>query len=250
MTLQTKWVPPSGVGAPLLTMPNVPLPLHSLPPREIMGKKEWDELRHATYEAAGDRCEICGQQLSNNPKDIYPLHHAHEVYSYDYKTYTATFVRCVCLCPTCHSGFIHSGRALTCYQKHEPFWDNARMLSIAEHGFSLIHKWNKQHPNAEPLRVYETFNDWLTEPSLHDDLEALMNSYEIETYSIPNRKVWENAWSKWKLVYNDTEYYGLFSSREEWEEAMAKRSGHNDQVDLFSDDSIISMGKLANDFWT
>lgn len=244
----TKWEAPEGGGAPLLTMPNVPLPLHSLPPREIMGKTEWDKLRRATYEAAGDVCEICGQKLSGKLRDIYPLHHAHELYGYDYNTYTATFVRPICIDPTCHN-FIHSGRALTCYQKHEPLWDKEHMLNIAEHGFSIIHKWNAQHPNAGPLRVYETFNDWLAEPSLHDDMEQLFKRYEIEPYKIANRKDWENAWGKWKLVYNDTEYYGLFSSREEWEQKMEGRSGHGKDVNLFSEESIGQMAGLEDDLW-
>lgn len=245
----TKWEAPNGGGAPLLTMPNVPLPLHKQCPRNIMGATEWRKVCKQCYEDAGDVCEICGQKLSGKLKDIYLLHHSHELYSYDYEAYTATFVRCVCLCPTCHSGFIHSGRALTCYQKYEPLWDKEHMLNIAEHGFQLIDSWNKLHPNDEPLRVYETFNDWLAEPSLHDDLEALMRTYQIKTYSIPNRTDWENAWSKWKLVYDGVEYYGLYASHEEWQAEMDKSGGHTDQVDLFSEESINTMAELDDDLW-
>lgn len=244
----TKWEAPKDGGASLLTMPNVPLPLHMRAPREIMGRAEWNKLRRATYEDAGDVCEICGQKLCGSSKGDYPLHHAHELYSYDYETYTATFERCICVDPQCHS-FIHSGRALTCYQNHTPLYDKEYMLNLAEHGFSLIHRWNTQHPNAEPLRVYATFLDWLAESSLHDEMEELFKRYEIEVYAAANRSDWENAWGKWKLVFEGEEYPGLFSSRKDWEKEMESKNRIGDKVDLFSEESINIIAGVEDGLW-
>lgn len=263
MKIIASWQAPDAGGAPLLTMPNVPLPLHKQCPRNIMSTNEWQaqeakkprEKRRnwqktckTCYETAGDVCEICGQKLSGKLHDIYPMHQSHELYSYDYENYTATFERCVCLCRPCHM-FIHSGRALTCYQKHEPLWDKQYMLSLAERGFALIQQWNHLHPDDEPLRVYETFNDWLEEPSLSLEMQELLAQYEIKMYSATNRTDWENAWGKWKLVFEGKEYPGLYTSKAQWREEMDKNGGHNDQVDLFSDESISVMSEVENGFW-
>lgn len=234
---QTKWVPPEGGGAPLLTMPNIPMPLHGegCQPRTIIGKTEWDKMRRQCYADADDVCEISGVKLNGKRGDT-NLHHSHELFEYDYETLTATFIRPVCISPTMHN-FIHSGRAITCYKNHEKLWDKTRMLSIAEAGFKVINQWNRQHPDDESLRVYETVLSWLDEPSLHDEMQALIDQYQIEFWGVPNRSEWDNAWGKWKLVYNGNEYYSPYQSRDEWEEKVGH---HKDIVDtsLFSGDEF------------
>lgn len=241
----TKWEPREDNGTPLLVMPNVPLPLHLLAPRTIMGSYEWGKIRKQCYEDAGDICEICGIKLGSKLGEP-NMHQAHELYTYDYKTYTAEFIRPIVICPRCHN-FTHSGRALTCYLNHEPLWDKTYMLGLAEHGFGLVHNWNKLHPDDEPLRVYETYLDWLKEPSLHDDLLDLIRHYEIEFYGAKNRSDWENAWGKWKLIYNGTEYYSPYNSREEWEEAT--KSQHDDGKNLFDEKQMEELSKLEDDIF-
>lgn len=58
----TKWQCPDGTGIPLITMPNVPRPLHGqgMQPRTIFGKTTWDFMRKSAYYSAGYKCEICG----------------------------------------------------------------------------------------------------------------------------------------------------------------------------------------------
>ena len=58
--IREKWECPTETGVPLITMPNVPRPLHGLPPRKIMGDSTWNHVRKRCYFDAGYKCEICG----------------------------------------------------------------------------------------------------------------------------------------------------------------------------------------------
>ena len=58
--IREKWECPAETGVPLITMPNVPRPLHGLPPRKIMGDSTWNHVRKRCYFNAGYKCEICG----------------------------------------------------------------------------------------------------------------------------------------------------------------------------------------------
>lgn len=233
------WSPPEGGGAPLLTMPNVPFPLHKLAPRTIMGDYEWGKVRKKCYADAGDVCEISGEKLGSKRGDR-NLHAAHEVYAYDFASYTATFMRPICVSPLMHN-FIHSGRAITCYRNHEKLWDKEYMLTIAEAGFKLISDWNKQHPDDEPLRAYEVLLGWLEEPSLEREMEELIDKYNIEFWGAPRRKDWDNAWGKWKLIYNGTEYYSPYQSQEDWEKEVTRQ--HEAPTSLFAGDEFEELRK-------
>lgn len=223
----TKWAPPEGGGAPLLTMPNVPTPLHGCAPRTVMGAAEWNKMRKACYEEHDETCEICGQKLGSKRGGDLPLHNAHEAYELDYETYTSTFKRLICVCPQCHA-CIHSGRAITCYLNHVPLYDKTYMLGLAEHAFQLVHKWNTLHPEDEPLRLYDTYLDWVKEPTLKAAMEELIKEYDIELYTIPDKSRWDNAFDKWRMVYNGEEHPSLFKTRADWEATMAKRNRQDD----------------------
>ena len=68
-----KWECPEDGGVPLLTMPNLPKPMHGLNPRTIMGDAAWTRARKKAYYDAGYRSEISGV-LSAGPGEL----HAHE----------------------------------------------------------------------------------------------------------------------------------------------------------------------------
>lgn len=243
----TKWVPPEGGGAPLLTMPNVPTPMHNCAPRVVMECKKWDEMRKACYEEHNDICEICGQKLGGKRGGELPLHNAHECYELDYNAHMMKFARLICVCPQCHQA-IHSGRAFSCYTNHVPLYDKTYMLNLAEHAFELVHKWNKLHPDDEPLRLYDTFLSWVNEPTLHARMEELISQYDIHFYTIPNKAEWDNAFSEWKLVYNGAEYFGLYQNRAEWERAMSKRNRQDDTgPPLFDGDVFDKLRKMKKE---
>lgn len=213
----SKWQVPEGDGAPLLTMPNVPHDCHARPPRTLMDRKEWDAMRKACYAEHEDVCEICGRKCGTKRGDK-NLHQAHEVYEIDYVNKTCTFQRLCCLCSSCHN-VIHSGRAITMYKNHMPLWTTQVMLDLAEHGFQLVHEWNKSHPDQPKLKCFQTFEDWLKEPALAEPLQRLIDKYEIEFYHVPKTDT-KNDWGKWKLIYDGVEYYSTFHSIADWKTAM------------------------------
>lgn len=59
-----KWVAPSKDDDPVkvLSMPNVPKPLHLRPPRSVLGQSTWDRMRKRCYYDAGYKCEACGAE--------------------------------------------------------------------------------------------------------------------------------------------------------------------------------------------
>lgn len=214
----TKWDCPGGTGVPLITMPNVPKPLHLLPPRNIMGKAAWDKTRKRCYFDAGYKCEICGAEPAKGSV------HAHELYSYDYTAGTGTFERCIAVCKDCHMA-IHSGRLLTMYKHGNPLYPRSYVLRIAEHCFKLVAEYNATHGNKKPLRVYDTYLNYLKVPDIADAVAELIGKYGISFYAVDEKKAAD--WGEWRLVWNGKEYPGLFKNMQEWEEAMEKHSKHD-----------------------
>lgn len=217
----TKWQVPEGGGAPLLTMPNVPHDCHGRPPRTLMERKEWDAMRKACYAEHEDICEVCGRKCGSKRGDQ-RMRQAHECYTIDYTKKTCTFERLYCICSVCHN-FIHSGRAITMYKNHTPLWTKQSMLDLAEHGFRLVYEWNKRHPDEPKLKVFQTIEEWMEEPSLTTELQELVGQYEIEFYHVP-RTDRKSDWGKWKLVYDGVEYYSTYASQADWEAAMVSKT--------------------------
>lgn len=211
---QDGWKCPTGTGVPLITMPNVPKPLHGLPPRVIMGKTTWDHVRKRCYFEAGYRCEICGCEP---PKGQL---HAHELYSYDYKAGTGKFERCIAICKQDHD-FIHSGRLITLYKQGNILYPKEYVLGVVEKGFKLIHDYNCTHRNKKPLRVYSTFLEYLKVPSIHDEMVELLDRYGIEFYQHPDECA---DWSDWRLILGEREYPTPYADEIEWRQAMEERS--------------------------
>lgn len=212
---QKKWVCPTGTGVPLITMPNVPKPLHGIPPRVIMGKSTWDHVRKKCYFDAGYKCEVCGCEP---PKGQL---HAHELYSYDYTTGTGTFERCIAICKKDHD-FIHSGRLITLYKQGNLLYPKEYVLNVVEKGFKLVYDYNCTHRNKKPLRVYSTFLEYLKVPSLKDEMEALIDKYEIKFYDDqPSESL---GWSDWKLMIGPNEYPTPYANEAEWKLAMMEKS--------------------------
>lgn len=211
------WKCPADTGIPLLTMPNIPRPLHGCPPRKFMGQSTWDRVRKRCYFDAGYKCEICGEEF------VKPKYAAHELYTIDYKEGTSTFERCIAIDSCCHD-FIHSGRLITMYKNKNPLYPKKYVLKTVEKGFKLIHKYNKEHPEA-PLRAYATFLEYL-KTDLAFDIGKLIDKYGIEFYAEPKHIA---KWENWRLIWNGKEYPTPYKSQSEWVEAMDKAS-KNDNV--------------------
>lgn len=238
--LVDKWVAPEDGGAPIITMPNVPHPLHTLAPRTIMGANTWNHMRNRCYFEANYTCEACGAKVYTEfYEDGSVRHkyhddgviakrnlHAHELYTYDYNKGTAKFERCVALCERCHVRFIHSGRMLTMYKQGDPLLTAERVLDGIEAGFKQIKKWNEEHYGEEKLRVYFAIIDYTEDPEIGEKVKELIKEYDIEFY-MPDGEKYPKAmpvWSGWKLIIGDREYDSPFTSQGDWKKAMAKNN--------------------------
>lgn len=210
----SKWSCPTETGVPLLTMPNVPRPLHGLPPRKIMGDATWTHVRKRCYFNAGYKCEICGAEPSKGQL------HAHELYTIDWKAGTSKFERCIAICRQDHD-FIHSGRLVTLYKEGNLLYPKSYVLSTVEKGFKLIHDWNKAHPDEEPLRAYITFLEYMKVPDLAMEMAELIEKYKIKFYAEPKRIA---KWEDWKLLFGNKEYPTPYANQGEWKEAMVEAS--------------------------
>lgn len=220
-----KWSCPKTGGAPLLTMPNIPKPMHGLAPRIIMGEAAWTKVRKKAYFDAGYRSEISGK-LCAEPGSL----HAHEVYDINYKTGLCTFKRVCAITPQEHVYFIHSGRMLTLWKGKNPMYTTEKVLAGVENGFKLIYEWNKTH--KQKLRVYSTFLDYLSHEELRPSMEALIKKYEIEFWEEDKSKLCK--WKDWKLIIQhddgtEDKYPTPYAGPEEWEEAM-KIVNKNDTI--------------------
>ena len=214
-----QWQCPEGTGIPLITMPNVPRPLHGqgMQPRTIFGKTTWDFMRKSAYYNAGYKCEICGREPKKG--DL----HAHELFSYDYDKQTGKFERVVAICRTCHDG-IHSGRLITMFKNKNPLYPKSYVLRVVENCFSLVHKYNLEHKD-EPLRVYGTYLEYVDVPELRDEMLSLIKKYDIKFYEedIPRHKRWKG----WKVIVGKNTYNSPYKSQGEWQEAMEEANARD-----------------------
>lgn len=216
----TSWAPPSGDDLrPLIAMPNIPRPCHSLAPRTVLGTTEWNKMRKECYERANDTCEICGECPEDKRK-----RHAHECYLIDYEKGTCTFVGVFCICALDHLGAIHTGRAITLYSKNSPLVTKEFLLEGAEKAFSLIHAYNKEH-NAD-VRLYSTYIEYLKHDELREPMLELIKKYDVKFYSEDPKKI--APWGEWRLILDGEEYPTPYKNEKEWEKAMEKKT-YNDK---------------------
>lgn len=224
----TKWSPPEGDDLrPLIAMPNIPKPLHghSCQPRTILRPSEWDAMRKACYEAAGDTCEICGER----PEKL-RSRHSHECFSIDYEKGTSTFIRCFCLDSVCHLACIHTGRAITLWKNKNPLYPTEFLLAGAEKAFTIISSYNRDHPEAD-LRAYSTFIEYLKHDELREPMLELTKKYDIRFYMEDPRKM--AKWGDWRLIFNGEEYPTPYKNEKEWKKAM-EEAGKNDSARIYA----------------
>jgi hypothetical protein len=206
----SSWIAPKDgiTGAKLLTMPNIPLPLHGLNPRSIYGKEAWDKIRLGCYEHSGHRCEACGRCLEPNKFD------AHEMYTFRYSEGLAIFSRLVCLCRSCHMG-IHSGRTFARYKEGEI--SKAAYLKIIEKLFRNISEYNNTHLNEKPLRVYRTILSQLDDPTIGEEIKVLIDRYDIEFYGEEHFS--SVQWRDWQLSWCGQTFRSLYKTKQDWRNA-------------------------------
>lgn len=212
-----KWTPPKDgeSSVKMLGMPNVPKPLHTMAPRTILGNSTWDRVRKRCYYQAEYKCEACGCEPERGQL------HAHELYEVDYDTCTSKFIRCVALCKQCHTEpGVHTGRAYTMYRNGNVLMPKHKLLDGVEHTFKLVHDYNQSRPEGEEeLRLFATYVQYWKDKTLREDMERLIEQYDIKFYNVPNTEM--TRWGDWKLIIGNKEYPTKFATVDDWENAMA-----------------------------
>lgn len=212
----TKWSPPEdGDLRALIAMPNIPKPCHGLAPRTLLGAQTWNHMRRRAYAMANDTCEICGERPENLRR-----RHGHEVYEIDYEKGTVKFVRVFCICSLCHLGGIHTGRAITLHKQGNPLYPKEFLLEGAEHAFQIITEYNRDHPDA-PIRAYRTYLDYLKSDDLREDMEKLIEKYDMKFYAADPEKTAD--WKDWELIIGRNHYPTPYEDEKAWREAMEKQ---------------------------
>lgn len=150
--------------------------------------------------------------------DVFVTGNCHELFDYDFVNGVATFKRCVALCEKDHVRGVHSGRMYTMYKKGNPFMTKNMVLEGAEHAFSLVHKWNVEHPDEEPLRLYATWIEFAKDKVIGEEICALIDKYNIKFYGIDGKK--QAQWGDWKVVIGNKEYPTPYKDEQAWAAKM------------------------------
>lgn len=210
--LVDEWNCPEGTGVPILVMPNIPRALHGngMQPRTVYGKTTWDFMRKRTYYNAHYKCEICGCEPEKGKL------HSHELFSYDYPKQEGKFERCVAICADCHN-FIHSGRLLSMFKRRNPLYPKSYVLRVAEHGLKQVYEYNKQNPDNKK-KVYSTWLNFLREPELKDEMNALFAKYETEFYT--DNTTPKMRWKGWHVIIGNKRIDSPYKSQGDWSRAM------------------------------
>jgi hypothetical protein len=240
--LVDKWVAPEEGGAPILTMPNIPHPLHGkgYQPRTVLGASTWNHMRNRCYYEAGYKCEICGAKVKTEYNDDGTIKHkyhsdgtilkrqlhSHELFNIDYNKGEAHFVRCIAACERCHVRFIHSGRMLTLFKNGDPLMTASRVIDGIEAGFKQIKEWNDNHRGEEKLRVYYSIIDYVSNPIIGDKVKELIDKYDIEFYLPDGEKyrMGKPVWGEWSVFICNKEYKSKYQSQKDWEKAMEENN--------------------------
>jgi len=217
----TEWKAPEEIKGPdarILTMPNIPQPLHGkgFQPRTIVSPSKWTIMRKKCYMRAGYKCQACGKDVSKKGTA-----HAHELFSIDYATGTSKFERLVCLCEECHVRFIHSGRMFTMLKKNSPLMTRDRVLEGIEHGFKIIKEYNDAHD--EPIYPFAAFITGLEDDRIADDVAKLIEKYDMKFYGHISEKMGAARWQDWKMIFNGKEYRTIYADQDAWEQAMEEQ---------------------------
>jgi hypothetical protein len=126
---------------PKLFVELVPSTCHFSNVRTTVKPSEWDIIRFISYEAAGNKCEICGgtgkeQGYKHNVE-------CHEIWEYDDENFMQKLVGLISLCPTCHQ-VKHIGRAIAIGKQTECF------IQLAK-----VNKWTQKEIDDHIISSFE-----------------------------------------------------------------------------------------------
>lgn len=189
----------------VLSLPNIPKPLHGVNPRTIKGDIWWEEVRHIVIEDAMGRCLCCG--VSKHNAMFKRRLECHEIYKTDYRRGICKYVKTIPLCYSCHA-FIHSGFLWQRYESQQ--MHRNEIIMVMDHGLKILKDNNLQMFPGTATIAFEL---------------QLPIAKEIKIYTIPKFEV---PWGDWRLIFGGKKYPPKFKNYVEW-----KRHYITDDADLY-----------------
>lgn len=187
VTTPNIWVPERDKEPRLLIAPNIPKPMHSVCPREILGRAWWDKYRKQVYASTDHHCKACGVHKYEAKGEKWL--EAHEVYDIDYSKARMTFIKAVPLCNYCHM-YIHDGRMNNLVQLGK--MSHAKYAAVIQHGDAILAETHLRKPTLEERELM---------------IQEKMNGNELR-------------WEDWRLILNGIEYPPVYQSYAQWLKAM------------------------------
>ncbi len=127
----TVWTPRPEV---LCCLP-LPMPMHGLAPRVVMGEDWWNAVRFAAFRSTRYHCIACGVLRCGT--DWCDHLDGHETYDIDYAKGRMVYLETVPLCTRCHR-YIHQGYLNVQYQQGVITLDEVK--DILAHGNAVLAK--------------------------------------------------------------------------------------------------------------
>lgn len=182
----------------ILEQPVIPLPLHGVNPRSIMGRPAWDKVRREVYARHDYRCAVCG--VPSREALFKPWLEAHERFEIDWRARTMTLIGMEPLCKACHS-CCHTGLMEVNLAARRITRKDAR--TMLEHGTDVLRQIEGVVPqNAHRLCL------------------ALGIRHGLKVAKSPPAA----GWSGWKMIWDGKEYPSPYGTEADWRRAMKKQN--------------------------
>lgn len=133
----TNWKPRPEV---LCCLP-LPVPMHGMAPRVVLGEDWWNAVRFAAYKSTRYHCIACG--VLRFGTDWCDHLEGHEIYDIDYLVGRMVYKETVPLCTRCHR-FIHIGYLNVQYEQGVITLDEVH--EVMNHGSAVLKKAGLKKP--------------------------------------------------------------------------------------------------------
>lgn len=176
---------------PKLLVELIPTTCHYSNIRSTLTTQQWDKIRKLSYQAAGNVCEICGDNGLN--QGYKHRVECHEIWNYDDENKIQILGGLISLCPICHQ-VKHIGRAIAMGKENDCFNQMAK-----------INKWTReqiQEHIVESFKLHKTRSKhkWVLDLSLLSkdpyNIELKENTeriFEVKKYKKVKKKKNPNA---------------------------------------------------------
>lgn len=178
----------------ILSQDVIPMQMHGVNPRSIMGRAAWDVMRKKIYARHGYICSACG--TPSRQALFKPYLEAHEYYEIDYNRREMRLIDMEPLCHACHS-FVHGG--LMGARISQGSMSRPMAKQILAHGVEVLRKSGGMIPHFA-----------------HAHCRYLGIQHRIPIKPVPP----QYGWSGWKLIWDGREYPSPYPTYYEWEKTV------------------------------